>query len=237
MAFVCVVVSLGLAKVSQAQVVFGNFEDGLTDGFGTGTNSGVTANTFASPTAGAVITPGSGSDLTKVLDLTASGFNGGLSSGADLAYDFVTNGLASQFLANDILTFSWEVPPSATGSGFSQLFNIIFNAPGAGFHNVGGSGGGTFAGVTVTGTVNQNPPYNGQVNTVSINYDAYKAAISASPGFIQLEFQTNNGGGAPSDIYFDNFTLSAVPEPATIVLAGLGMAALGLIAKRRRNVA
>jgi hypothetical protein len=234
-AFVCVVGLLGLANVSQAQVNFGNFEDSLTDNFGTGTNSGVTPNVFSSPTAGSVITPGSGSDLTKVLDLTATGFNGGLSSGAALGYDFVANGLLSQFMANDIITFNWEVAPSSATGGYSQLYNIILNGPGPGYTNVGGSSGSTSPLAVTTGTVNQNPAFSGQLNTVSINYDNYKAALSASPGYMQLEFQTNNGGGAPADIYFDNFTLSTVPEPASIVLAGLGLAGLGLVAKRRRN--
>jgi hypothetical protein len=229
----CVVVLLSMARASQAQVVFGNFEDGLTDGFGTLTNSGVTKNAFSSPTVGTVITPGSGTDTTKVLDLTATGFNGGLGSGADLGYDFVSNGLTSQFLANDIITFNWETAPNAAATGFSQLFNIILNAQGAGFTTVGGSGGSTSPLAVTTGTVNQFPPFSGQEFTVSINYDAYKAAIAANPGFIQFGIQTNNAN-PPTDFYFDNFTLSAVPEPGSMVLAGLGMAALGLIAKRRK---
>ncbi len=163
---------LGLASFASAAVSFGNFEDGLTDGFGTLTNSsGVTANTFAAPTVGTVITPATGANLTKVLDLTASGFNGGLSSGADIGFDFKSNGTAAtQFLANDILTFNWQVAPGTQASGFSQLFNIILNAPGAGFTTVGGSGGSTSPLAVTTGTVQQFPPFSGQLNTVSINF-------------------------------------------------------------------
>jgi hypothetical protein len=222
---------LGAVSVGKAQVVFANFEDGTPDGFGTFTNSGITPNAFTAPTAGSVITPASGTDTTKVLDLTGPGFNGGLSSGADLGYDFVANGMLAQFMANDVITFQWETAPGNQASGYSQLYNIILNGPGPGFKTVGGSSGATSPLATVTGTVNQFPPFSGQLFTVSINYDAYKAALSASPGYMQLGFQTNNAN-PPTDFYFDNFTLSQVPEPATFGILAVG--GLGLLARRRR---
>jgi hypothetical protein len=225
--------ALSFGSAAKATTTFGNFEDGATDGFGTFTNSGVTANVFASPTAGNVITPG-GTDTTKMLDLTAAGFNGGLGSGADLGYDFVSNGLTSQFMANDIITFQWETAPGSEASGYSQLYNIILNAPGPGFTTVGGSGGSTSPLAVTTGTVNQFPPFSGQLFTVSINYDAYKAAITANPGYIQFGIQTNNAN-PPTDFYFDNFTLSQVPEPASVGL--MSLAGVGLLARRRARAA
>ena len=228
-------VPLCAASAAHASVIFANFEDGTTDGFGNLTNSGVTANSFASPTVGAVIVPTTGADTTNVLDLTAKGFNGGLSSGASLGYDFVANGMRSQFLANDILSFTWEAAPGTETSGYSQLYNVILNAPGGGFTTVGGSSGGTSTLAVTTGTVNQFPPFSGQLNTVSINYDAYKAAILANtstPGYIQFAIQTNDAN-PPSDFYFDNFTLSTVPEPTSFALIGMG--ATGLLARRRKR--
>jgi hypothetical protein len=153
-----------------------------------------------------------------------------LPNGAALGYDFVTNGNVAAFLANDIITFNWEVPVSSTTSGFSQLFNVIFNAPGFGFHNVGGSN----LVPADPSTTNQNPPFSGQLNTYSFNYDAVKAQISANPSFLQFAIQTNNGSGAPADFYFDNFTLSAAaptPEPASCALLGIG--AIALLRRRR----
>jgi hypothetical protein len=227
-AAVAILAAGSLVAAAHGAVVFANFEDGGFDGFGTLSNStGVVA--FTAPTTGAVITPTTGTNTTKVLDLTASGFNGGLSSGADLGYDFVASGTSAAFLANDIITFNWEVPPSSTTGGFAQLFNVIFNAPGFGFHNVGGS-----STATDPNTTNQNPPYTGQTNTYSFNYDAVKAQISANPSFLQFAIQTNNGGGSPPDFYFDNFTLSAnpaAPEPASCAVLGIG--AVALLRRRR----
>jgi len=220
-----------VASVAQASITFANFEDGATDGFGTFTNSGVTANTFTSPTTGTNIVPVTGSDTTHVLDLYAAGFNGGLSSGASLGYDFNSNGLATQFMANDVITFQWEVAPGNEATGYSQLYNIILNAPGPGYTTVGGSSGATSPLATVTGPVNQYPGFTGQINTVSINYDAFKAAMTGT-GYIQLGFQTNDAN-PPTDFYFDNFTLSTVPEPASFSI--LGLAAAGLMGRRHRR--
>jgi hypothetical protein len=225
----------GMASLAAATTItFGNFEDATMDGFGyLSSSSGVKPFPASPGPVASILTPGSGGDTTNVLDLNGAGYNGGQSGGNDLGFDFASNGLASTFLADDILTFSWEVPVSNTSSGYSQLYSIVLNAPGAGYTTVGGSGGGTSPLAVTTGPVNQYPGYSGQVNTVSINYDAYKALISASPSYIQFGVTTNNGGGAPSDIYFDNFQLSqTIPEPTSLGL--LTLVGAGMLGRRRR---
>jgi hypothetical protein len=223
-------VPLALASSAKANVVFGNFEDGMFDGFGYLSNSMGVQPFPASPgPTASIITPGSGGDLTHVLDLSGTGFNQGQSGGAALGYDFKANGLATEFMNDDQLSFDWEVAPSSTSSGYSQLYNIVLNAPGGGFKTVAGSSNPSPN--LGTGTVNQNPGYTGQVNHVVINYDSYKALITANPSYLQLGIQTNVGGGAPPDIYFDNFTLTAIPEPASLSL--LGIAGAALLGRRR----
>ena len=223
-------------SAAQAATVFGNFEDGATDGFGNLTNSGVTKNTFASPTSAAVITPTTGGNTTKVLDLTAAGYNGGQGSGTDLGYDFAANGLTAAFQANTMIEFDWQVAPSATTTGYSQLYQFVLNGPGAGYTGFGGASNSTSANATATGTVNQNPPYSGQVNHIVIDYSKFKAALTGT-GYIQFGITTNNGGGAPADFYFDNFQLTgapAVPEPATLGVVAASLVGVGGLRRRRR---
>jgi hypothetical protein len=233
-----IIAGLGIASYSstaKASFVFGNFEDGTTDGFGNLNGPGGGGVTpFSGTTSGSIVTPTSGSDLTKVLQLNSSGFNGGQSGGTNLGYDFVASGNASQFMANDIISFQWEVPTNADTGGYSQLYQVVLNAPGAGYTTVGGTG--SSEGTDVTD--NQYPPYSGQLMTWSFNYDAFKSAITANPGYIQLGITTNNGGGTPTALtsfYFDNFTLSTVPEPTSFgVISLIGM---GLLARRRAKKA
>jgi hypothetical protein len=219
-----------LATAAQASVVFGNFEDGATDGFGAlnGPEGGGVQPWTGTTPAVSVSTPTAGTDTTKVLDVVGGGYNAGQSGGTDVGYDFAANGLAAQFLANDILTFNWEVPVSSATGGYNQIYQVVLNAPGLGYTSVGGVSSAD------NSSDDQNPPYTGQLNTFTLNYDAYKALITANPGYLQLGIVTNSGGGAPGEIYFDNFTLSAnaaTPEPASCAVLGIG--AVALLRRRR----
>lgn len=216
-----IVAVVGLSGTAAQAVVIADFEGGSTSGFGSLTNAGVVPS--ASNT---VVTPASGSNLTKVLSVAASGYNNGQSSGANVGYDFAANGTAAQFLANDILSFNWEVPPSPTTSGYAQLFEVVLNAPGLGYRSIYSLPG------DPNTTHNQYPGYTGQTRTFTFDYSALKSQISANPGYLQLGIVTNNGGGAPLEFYFDNFQVNLVPEPASLAALGLGGVAL---AKRRRR--
>jgi PEP-CTERM motif len=52
-------------------------------------------------------------------------------------------------------------------------------------------------------------------------------------GWFQIFFGANSADDFPIKFYIDNVTATAVPEPSTIALAGLGLA--GLLAVRRRK--
>lgn len=57
------------------------------------------------------------------------------------------------------------------------------------------------------------------------------------PGFLGQSFMRVgfilNGDGAAANVYFDNITISEVPEPATLSLLGLAAPALWMISRRR----
>jgi hypothetical protein len=221
----------GLAGSARA-VVMANFEDNTVDGFGNLTNS-TGVQPFASPTAGAVVTPGSGPMAgAKVLEVTGNAsFNFGYSQSAAIGFDFLGAGLRSAFLTNNKIEFDWEGVPNGGSGGFLQLYNIILNSQGGGFTNVAGQSMGTpetnqfyFTG------------YTGALHHVSIDYTNYKNTVlaSANPdggGWLQFAIQPNAGGGAPADIYFDNFQLT--PEPASLGVMAVG--AVGMLRRRRSN--
>jgi hypothetical protein len=60
--------------------------------------------------------------------------------------------------------------------------------------------------------------------------------LNPAGGTYQVTFQFDGNGTAPftQTLDVDNLTLSAVPEPASLVLLGLAVPAIGLAARRRR---
>ena len=67
----------------------------------------------------------------------------------------------------------------------------------------------------------------GCIDTAFCNFDKISvsfAGIGKSVGF----------GVSPGSVAFDNIEVSAVPEPSSYVLTTIGLAALGLFARRRK---
>jgi hypothetical protein len=204
------------SAVVRGDVVISNFEDGQMVGWGALTNSGIKPwsdpAAGPSPANGAVITATNGPlNGSKVVELSGqASFNFGQSSGGALGFDFLSQpNLRQAFLDNSQLEFDWYAPPDpSTSSGYSQLFNIVLNSQGGGYTNVAGysMGQDIYNQYYYTG-------YNGSLHHIVVDYSAYKTTVqnSANPdggGWLQLGIQPNAGGGAPPQMWFDNFKLS-----------------------------
>jgi hypothetical protein len=208
---------MGSASCARGSVLFASFEGDMSDGFGS-FNNGVVP--FSADTTGSTYSYSSygATDGVVALDVHETGYK------QDLAFDFAANGLTSQFLSNDIISFDVTSPPAGTSTaGYWQVYQLFLNAPGGGFSQIGASP--LFNQYYYAG-------FAGSTTHISVNYDAYKASITANPGYLQMVLALNNGGGAPQDFYFDNFSLSQVPEPAS--LSVLGVMGAGLLGRRRR---
>lgn len=123
-------------------------------------------------------------------------------------------------------TFSIDVSVRANDGtiegGYSQIYMVYMNAEGAGWQSV-------------TGTTPLNfywwPGSPQRTQTLSVDYSAFRSQVSPNPGWVEIILALNTGGGAPTDMYFDNAQLTGVPEPATLALLGAG----ALLSLRKRN--
>ncbi len=104
-------------------------------------------------------------------------------------------------------TFSIDVTVAASNGlitqGYSQISEVVMNAPGAGWTVVAG-----------------NNPVNfywwadapQRTQTLTINYSDFRNRITTTD-YIEIIFALNTGGGAPPEMYFDNARLTGSTRP------------------------
>jgi PEP-CTERM motif len=253
LAFCVGVLAVGAAS-SQAQYVLGSFQ-GASDPNNAGwTESGVAISTspYASFVAAGVTDPNGPLSLQLSANGTAS-----FGNPSTLELQFSPTQIAA-FNANSYLTFTFSLPTAGYTAGYSQIYNLVLNAPGYGYNNVGsgGNAAATWGSANFQAQGNTGNNLNGEPNfyvpngnpllseTVTFNYSSILSSIIAGgEGYLQLTFQGNAAGlaGAPAIQDFNNVVLStspfgvdAVPEPTTLALAGLGGLA-SLVALRRKK--
>lgn len=219
--------SAGSISFGQSLVI-GNWSNDTSDGWidwatqssysGGATSLPSPEYTYSTPTGS---NPGS-DDLL----LTESGFAQDLA----IKLEYVTGGIAA-FEANQAIQFTISVP--ASSAGYTQIYEVALNAPTWGFKALTAdpvpasdfSPASNFA-VGTSGLVTY---------TMTVPYTTALATIGSSPSYVEFILETNNGGGASDEYYFDSAALVPVPEPAT---GSLALAAIALpLFKRRRRVA
>lgn len=129
------------------------------------------------------------------------------------------------FATNNLLSFTFSVPAGTYSGGYSQIPQIILNCNGAwGYAAIPYSNTNLWSATGNTandqlGTASFMPNYyfaNGanpeQSQTVTLNYASLLPQITNNgPGYLQIIFYSNNGGGAPGSFYMNDVTLSQTP--------------------------
>lgn len=235
--------ALGVAGASSAQVLYSTgFEaptftlggDGLVDGWTLGSNFGTTRSIVNSPAIG-------GQSLS--LSTTSTGFGSNR-----LAFDISTQTLPVFFTTQVLLQSGNEANRLGTlALSTGTLGGTFFGASvdSAGNFRAGQNWGSTY-GATTLGTFTNSVAdrwvqltlsvaTNGDgVATATLGSESFSANFSgiAKVGFVNLASDYAGASGL-GNVYFDDFSVEAIPEPMTMAVLGLG--ALGLAARKRRR--
>ncbi|MCU0788132.1 MAG: hypothetical protein MUC91_08085, partial [Verrucomicrobia bacterium] len=160
--------------------------------------------------------PGVVSGYAQSLQITQAGYN------QSLSIKLQNNGYVDDFTNNNRLTFTFSVP-AWTNGGYSQLESFVVNAPGVGFTSQAFDGR-----WSSTGSTNDNDGtkprfffYAGspaRSQTVTLDYSSLFTSLTPNPGYVELIFTFNNGGGAPAFWYMNNVVLSSATTVNTNVV-------------------
>ena len=226
----------GLAVASRAQVVIGSWQGSSDEGWidnGDGLSITNPANTNKYQFVSGAVT-----GYAKSLEINQAGFNQNL----EIDLNTLPGGKAA-FAANHTLSFTVSFPASGGvyTSGYSQIYNFTLNCSGL-YTNIAWSAWtGNSGNMPGVGYYSSFP---GQSITVTWDYSSLLtntavATALTNSGYLQLSFTSNNGGGAPTNIYMNNVVLAGGINPDLIIVdqfnptnnpyAGTNVYALGQI--------
>jgi hypothetical protein len=206
-----------LTSQAVGQSVTFDFQDGTDQGFGTGFGNDASAN-FS------IVNIGGSLRMFAPL----GGFQvAGNGHGNDGSAFYNTMAAAAVNPAGYNISYDYYIDTSAfTGAGFLQVGTYV------------NTGSGYYAqdfGAVKEVELNGTQLASGQVfsGTVTINMATVGFNMPPADTFFRLGL-IENGNGTGTGVYFDNISVSPVPEPATLSLLGVGSAAL--LAFRRRKI-
>jgi hypothetical protein len=205
---------------SRAQSVTYNFEDGTDQGFGAGFGNDASA-VFPIVNIG-------GSMRMEVMD-TAAFQQAGRETGnpADPQYQAMLAASADETLAT--ISYDWYVDTSLSPGNYGSFLQLgTYVNTGSGYYAQ------NFPNAGKEVELNGTQLASGQVfsGTVSQTFAAKGFNIPLGETFFRLGL-ISNGDGTQTKIYFDNITISAVPEPTSAALFALSLPAMWFT--RRRN--
>jgi hypothetical protein len=210
--FLAIISGLALAATASAQVVLGSFQSS-SDPNNAGWVDSQNGNPISSDPNYSFVNAGvAGYSSSLLAGGPASGF------GNPTIKLSLSPAQIAAFNTNSWVTFTFSAPASTnyggTGAGYSQIYNFVLNAPGYGYNNQKwtnalemGNTNSTTPGTQPNFYFSATSPL--QTMVVSVNYSSVtNAIIAGGEGYLQMSWQCNVGGGAPTNIILNNVFLS-----------------------------
>jgi hypothetical protein len=205
---------------ATAQTVTYDFEGGTDQGFGTGFGNDASA-TFSIVNIGG----------SNRMEVPLGGFQvAGRETGNALDPQFQIMLAASAAESLATLSYDWYVDTSPANDGaFLQGGTFVNTGNGYYAQDFPGAGKDFELG---TAELASGGIFSG---TVSETFSAKGFDLPLAQTFFRFGLILNGTTGAQPKVYFDNITLSFIPEPASLTMLSLGALGLGLVASRRRS--